>query len=136
MKTAIDSSILWCLLNHEPEAPGWQKALERASRDGELVVCPVVFAEISPAYATVSDLREDLDRLGISYDPISPEAAWKAGQVYKSYRKAGGPRETLIPDFLVAAHALEQADRLAATDRGYLRLYFPKLKLLKPVSAD
>jgi predicted nucleic acid-binding protein len=38
----------------------------------------------------------------------------------------------LIPDFLIAAHASVQADRLAALDRGYLRTYFPDLRILSP----
>lgn len=134
MRTAIDSSVLWCLLNDEPEAPGWQRALERAALDGDLVICPVAVAEIAPAYATEADLMEDLERLTISYDDIRPAAAFKAGQIFKSYRRGGGPRTTLIPDFLIAAHAQVQADRLAATDRGYLRTYFPALKLLRPLS--
>jgi hypothetical protein len=48
------------------------------------------------------------------------------------YRREGGPRQHLIPDFLIAAHAQVQCNRLAAIDRGYLRRYFPKLKLLIP----
>lgn len=132
MRTAIDSSVLWCLINREPEAPGWQRALERAAIDGDVVICPVAFAEIAPAYSSEADVMEDLERLTVSYDPIRPDAAFKAGQIFKNYRRAGGPRLTLIPDFLIAAHALVQADRLAAVDRGYLRSYFPTLKLLKP----
>jgi hypothetical protein len=38
----------------------------------------------------------------------------------------------LIPDFLIGAHACEQADCLAARDRGYLRRYFPQLRILTP----
>jgi len=33
----------------------------------------------------------------------------------------------LIPDFLIAAHAQVDCDRLAAADRGYLRRYLPKV---------
>ena len=132
MRTAIDASVLWCLLNQEPAAGGWRTALERASQQGELVICPAAFAEISPAYASPDDVLQDLERLAIGYDPFMPAAAWRAGQVFKTYRMQGGPRTSLIPDFLIAAHALEQADRLAAADRGYLRKYFPGLKILGP----
>lgn len=38
--------------------------------------------------------------------------------------------DRLIPDFLIAAHAQIDCDRLAAADRGYLRRYFPDLPVL------
>jgi hypothetical protein len=38
----------------------------------------------------------------------------------------------LVPDLVIAAHAQLQANRLAAIDRGYLRQWFPDLRLLVP----
>lgn len=61
---------------------------------------------------------------------IEPEAAFLAAKTSLRYRREGGPRHYLIPDFLIAAHATIQSDRLAAEDRGYLRSYFPTLPLL------
>ena len=134
MQTAIDSSVLWCLLNQEPGFEVWQAALWEATRDGELLVCSVAFAEISPAFESVEDVHKELKSLGARFDEISPEAAYIAGGVHLAYRRVGGPRQHMIPDFLIAAHAHIQADRLAAMDRGYLREYFPNLKLLQPAT--
>ncbi len=132
MITAIDTSVLLLIQKRQAGWMEWKRTLGEAAREGPLVVCPVVFAEFSPGYAGWEDALHDLDLLQMTYEPISPDAAWLAGQVFLQYRKEAGPRCTLIPDFLIAAHASVQADRLAAIDRGYLRRYFPKLRLLYP----
>lgn len=133
MITAIDSSVLWAIINDEPEAESWLNALEFAAAEGSLVICPVAFAEVAPSKDNAHEVLENLGKLSIAYDSISPEAAHLAGFIFKKYRIAGGPRNHLIPDFLIAAHAQIQADRLAAIDRGYLRTWFSDLTLLKPI---
>ncbi len=130
MKTAVDSSVLLTVVNGEAGAERWVESLIQARREGQLVICEVVYAELAPAFATQADLDAVLGKLGITFEPISPAAAGRAGVTFRAYRDAGGPRENLIPDFLVAAHAQLQSDRLAAVDRGYLRRYFADLALL------
>jgi len=106
--------------------------LVAARRDSNLLVCDIVFAEIAPLFRSFADLTATLESLGVEYDPIAPETAFQAGEIFKRYRREGGPRSHLIPDFLVGAHALNQAGSLAARDRGYLRRYFPRLRILTP----
>lgn len=130
MKTAVDTSVLHAIFNAEPDAQVWLRILVQARREGRLVVCDVVYAELAPAFPDEETLMTQLERLGIAFDPILPTTAFFAGQTFLRYRDAGGPRTHLIPDFLIAAHALKQADRLAATDRGYVRRYFAELPLL------
>ncbi|HPA18950.1 MAG TPA: type II toxin-antitoxin system VapC family toxin [Verrucomicrobiae bacterium] len=132
MRTAVDSSVLWAILNAEPGWEAWVAVLQTAAAEGELLVCPIVFAEVAPSVSSADELLSILHGLGVAYDPLLPGAAFLAGQTFRKYRDTGGPRDRMIPDFLVAAHAQHQADRLAATDRGYLRRYFPKLALLAP----
>jgi predicted nucleic acid-binding protein len=70
--------------------------------------------------------------LGIEFSQPSRQAACLAGELFRKYRDAGGPRSHLVPDFLVAAHAMIDCDRIATSDRGYLRRYFPTLEILTP----
>jgi predicted nucleic acid-binding protein len=132
MRLALDSSVLLTVFNQEPGAEDWMEALVRSRREGQLVLCEVVYAELAPAFEARSELDQTLADLGARLDPIEAEAAWLAGETFRRYRQGGGPRQHLIPDFLIAAHALVQADCLAAKDRGYLRRYFPALPLLGP----
>ena len=130
MRTAIDSSVLWSVFTGESDAKSWVKLLIGARAESSLVICDVVFAEIAPLFPSLRELEARLDLLGIEYDAVQPMSAFMAGDIFKEYRRQGGPRTHLIPDFLIGSHALNQADRLAAMDRGYLRRYFPSLRIL------
>jgi predicted nucleic acid-binding protein len=134
MRTALDSSVLIQLYRKQPGWEAWRERIAKATTEGELIISSVAFAEYSAAYPSVASVQADLDRLQVIYDPINPEAAYLAGQVFLRYRREGGSRTHLLPDFLIAAHASVQADRLAAIDRGYLRTYFPSLPILAPVA--
>jgi predicted nucleic acid-binding protein len=132
MRTAIDSSVLWSIFRGESDAEAWVDLLVAARRESGLIICDVVFAEISPFFHSIKDLDSRLESLGVEYDPIDSASAFAAGEIFKTYRQEGGPRVHLIPDFLVGAHALHQAGCLAARDRGYLRRYFPQLHIITP----
>ena len=131
MRTAVDTSVLLAVVEKEPGHEKWEQLLRKAAEEGGLCVCPVVFAELSPGSPSADDLQRQLAMLAIEYDDFSPESAHHAGVIFWKYRQAGGPREHLLPDFLVAAHAQIQCGRLAAIDRGYFRRYFPKLRILQ-----
>jgi predicted nucleic acid-binding protein len=130
MITAFDSSVIWAIVNREAREAEWRATLEKAAEEGALVACRIGFAELAPAGPDLAGLAAKLGKLGIAYDNIILESAHLAGTIFKRYRVAGGPRQHHIPDFLIAAHATVQADRLAAIDRGHLRSWFPNLQLL------
>jgi hypothetical protein len=132
MITAIDSSVLWAIIKQEAGHERWLEALLRAAYEGPLIISPVVFAELAPSTSEAAELTGFLTDLSIFYSPLTPEAAHLAGLIFKRYRQVGGSRQHLVPDFLIAAHAQVQANRIAAVDRGYLRKWFPDLQLLMP----
>lgn len=133
MKTAVDTSVLLAIFKGEPDGAAWLNSLKHWRAEGGLVVCDVVVAELAVGIGDRKALETALNDLGLGYDPITLPSAHHAGRAFAAYRRAGGPREHLIPDFLVGAHASIQADRLAAKDRGYLRRYFEKLPVVTPI---
>jgi predicted nucleic acid-binding protein len=132
MTTAVDTSALISIAKGEADATAWIGVLAGALEKGELVICDVVAAEYFAMLLNEEKFRESLSALAISFSATSLESAQLAGSIFKQYRREGGPREHLIPNFLIGAHAQTQADCIAAIDRGYLRRYFPRLRVLKP----
>jgi predicted nucleic acid-binding protein len=130
--TAIDTSVLVAITKAEPDAFAWTDLLAGAQADGDLVVCDVVAAEFFALLMDRTKFEQTFAGLGVTFSPTSLESAQLAGRLFRQYRRVGGPREHLVPDFLIGAHAQRQADQLAAIDRGYLRRYFPRLKVLRP----
>ena len=132
MTTAVDTSVLIAIAKGESDAEAWVDLLIAARSGGDLAVCDVVAAEYYAVLMDARKFRRSLRDLGIVFSPTSLAASQLAGRIFKDYRRQGGPREHLVPDFLIGAHASEHADRIAAIDRGYLRHYFPNLTVLRP----
>ena len=132
MITAIDTSVLFAISNREASWEAWKKCLNDAADSGDLIICPVVFAEYAARFDNVDKVRSALNGMSLRWSNFNEESSFLAGRIFTRYRRNKGPRKTMLPDFLIAAHAGIQADRLAAIDRGYLRNYFPDLQILTP----
>jgi predicted nucleic acid-binding protein len=136
MITAIDTSVLLDVFKADATfGPRSKDALRRCIREGRVVACEVVFAEVSCAFATGNKARESMRNLGIEFEPISLDAAILAGEAFRAYRARGGRRERVIADFLIGAHAQDQSYRLLTRDRGFHRAYFTALSVLEPSAA-
>ena len=132
---AIDTSVLLAIFKGEPNGERWLECLQSAAEAASLVVSPVVLAEVRSFFPSDKACQAVLHDLGIRHSALGEEAAHLAGRIFRDYRKEGGPRTTILPDFLVAAHAATQAGALATEDRGYLRAYFPQIRVLSPKSS-
>ena len=132
MKTAVDTSVLFDIVKGAPGAAAAQTALEAALAQGSLTVCAVVVAELGRYFPDEQDLIEFLAACQIDHDPLSMQSALVAARIMRGYAKNKGPRERVAPDFLIGAHAIEQANALLTTDAGFYRHYFKGLKVMAP----
>jgi predicted nucleic acid-binding protein len=124
VKTAVDSSVLFDILKGGSRVAAAQASLEAALARGSLCVCAVVVAELGRYFASPQDVRDFLSDCQIDHDPFSLDAALEAARIMRTYARNKGPRERVAPDFLIGAHAMQQADALLTCDAGFFRNYF------------
>jgi len=133
MITAVDTNILLdILLPNEEFFARSRRSLEDAWTSGALVVCDLVYAEVSVHFSTRLECDAFLGETGIRVEALEREASFLAGRAWRTYRKQGGKRNRILTDFLVGAHAHVQASQLLTRDRGFYRQMFPSLGLLDP----
>lgn len=131
--TLVDTNVLLDLVTDDPKWADWSLSqLEAASLDGPLLINDAVYAELAVRYERIEPLEAFVDRAGLEMTAMPRAALFLAGKVFTQYRKAGGSKTGVLPDFFIGAHAAVAGLRLLTRDVGRYRTYFPSLQLIAP----
>jgi predicted nucleic acid-binding protein len=136
MITAVDTNILLdILLPNEAFYEASAGALQDSAGGGSLVISDIVYAEICTHFGTRGDCDAFLESIDIRVETLTRESHFLASRAWRTYRLRGGTRTRILADFLIGAHAQNQATRLLTRDRGFYRSLFPALFLYDPSEA-
>jgi predicted nucleic acid-binding protein len=131
--TLVDTNVLLDLVTGDPNWADWSIAqLEATSIAGPLLINDVVYAELSVRYDSMENLEAFLKQTGIEVASMPRAALFLAGKVFAQYRRSGGQRTGVLPDFFIGAHAAVSQLPLLTRDDGRYRTYFPSLVLITP----
>ncbi|MER7757180.1 type II toxin-antitoxin system VapC family toxin [Kitasatospora sp. NPDC097643] len=131
--TLVDSCVLLDLMTEDENWADWSEAaLSKAQDEGAVVINPIVYAEVSVAYAAIEDLDAVLPAEDFAREPLPYEAGFLAGKAFLLYRKRGGQKTAPLPDFYIGAHAAVRGYRLLTRDTSRYRTYFPTIELICP----
>lgn len=154
MITAVDTNILLdILIPDEAFLETSKKLLDRHISKGQLIICELVYAELSSQFLDEQELRSFIAGTGIRLVPSDQRVLDLAGRTWREYRRnrkallqcpscgksiavacpscdsALTTRQHIISDFLIGAHALHNAEILLTRDRGFYKAYFKGLRI-------
>lgn len=154
MITAVDTNILLdILIPGAPHGDTSEESLTRSLEVGAVIISEAVYAELAAHFSTKGKIDRFLEEIDINLSPSGADALYLAGKVWREYLNRRldsvncpscgvkqefhcvncgfhfSPRQHVVADFLIGAHASLHSDRLLTRDRGYYRTYFPDLRL-------
>jgi predicted nucleic acid-binding protein len=131
----VDTNVLLDVVTNDRTWAGWSQArLDAAVATDTVVVNAVIYAELSLAFDRIEDVEAQLSRTGLRVEAIPREALFLAAKVFLQYRRKGGSKGGLLPDFFIGAHAAVSDIPLLTRDTSRYRTCFPSVRLISPAS--
>jgi predicted nucleic acid-binding protein len=128
----LDSNVLIDLL--DPDSPeAVRRGVTKLGGQHEMRINEIVFAEIAHAYQDASEVLEMLETIGIAVVRLTLPECHRAGRAFAEYRRRGGDRTTILPDFLIGAQAASRGWPLVTRDRKGFASYFPEVEIVDPM---
>jgi predicted nucleic acid-binding protein len=153
--TAVDTNVLLELLGADQERrQSARDELDAYNAIDDLVICDLVYAELSGRFPSAKELDDFISDAEISILPSNREVLFAAGNAWVAYARnrplalvcsvCGAEtvarcsrcesvlttRQRVLPDFFIGAHALIHTDQLLTRDKGYFQSYLPELTLV------
>jgi predicted nucleic acid-binding protein len=129
----VDTNVLVDVLQNDPQWADWSIAQLRAQAQlHELVINPVVYAELSLSFSTFEALDRVVATMELAMHEVPRPALFLAGKAYLQYRRRGGGKAQVLPDFFIGAHAAVEGWPLLTRDASRFRTYFPSLEVVAP----
>ena len=129
----FDTNVLLDIATADAIWLGWSEGQFRASAArGPILINPIIYAELAPAFATQADLDGWLDAAVFERLPLAYTAGWLAARAFVKYRRAGGTKSSPLPDFYIGAPAEAEGLTLVTRDATRYRTYFPGVSLITP----
>ncbi len=129
----VDANVLLDVATSDPKWLDWSSsALAELADTSELVINPIIYAEVSIGFDRIEQLDDALPTTLFRREALPFQAGFLAGRAFARYRRRGGTRSTPLPDFYIGAHAAIAGHRLLTRDAARYRTYFPSVEVIAP----
>ena len=131
--TLLDTCVILDILDNKSHWHTWSKeTLRELSKTHTPVINPIIFSELCAGMESPEAVLSLLNSLGIRECALNHEPLFLAAKAYIKYRKQGGKKTGVLPDFYIGAQAAVHQWPLVSRDKGRYSSYFPTVHLVMP----
>ncbi|WP_035058091.1 type II toxin-antitoxin system VapC family toxin [Andreprevotia chitinilytica] len=129
----VDTNVLVDVLEDDPQWADWSiQQLRTQSQVYTLSINPIIYAELALTFSTVEALDATLSKMRIPLMEVPKPALFLAGKAFARYKRAGGTKQNVLPDFFIGAHAAVLGCPILTRDARRYRHHFPTVRLITP----
>lgn len=129
----VDSNVLLDIVTDDPTWADWSaEQLSVCADQGSLIINPIIYAEVSVGFQRIEEVDRLFDPQIFLREPLPWEAGFLAGKAFLAYRKRGGTKSAVLPDFYIGAHAAISGLTLLTRDASRYQTAYPRLELISP----
>lgn len=129
----VDTNVLIDVLENDAHWAAWSlQQLRAQAQVHDLAINPVIYAELSLAFDSFERLDHVLDGMRIAVQEIPRPALFLAGRAFASYRRRGGTKSNVLPDFFIGAHAAVLGCGILTRDACRYTQHFKTVRLITP----
>jgi hypothetical protein len=131
----VDINVLLDALEDDPTWADWSiRQLRSQAQVHELLINPVICSELPLAFDSVKAVDETIESIGLTFQELPRPALFLAGRAFVQYRREGGVKSNVLPDFFIGAHAAVLSCGILTRDGRRYHHYLPGVPLVTPDS--
>jgi len=129
----VDTNVLIDVLQDDPEWADWSiRHLRAQSQLHDLAINPIIYSQLSLMYESIEALDQTVAAMRLSFLEVPRPALFVAAKAFMRYRREGGTKHNVLPDFFIGGHAAVAGCGILTRDPARYRSYFPTVELLTP----
>lgn len=106
--------------------------VKKMAAEANCFINEIIFAEFAGRYGSTDAAMWQIARFDLSIERLTLDECHRAGIAFREYRRRGGMRTSILPDFLIGAQASMRGWPILTADRKGFASYFPEVTLIEP----
>ena len=132
MAILVDTNVIIDILTDDPKWADWSQETLESHGNESLSINPTIFAELCYGLESLEEAEAMVRQFALDFLETPRDGLFRAAKAFAQYKKRGGSKDFVLPDFFIGGHAESSSLSIITRDRARYSTYFPSVQLIEP----